>query len=224
VPERATVVNRSEKSAEVIVAARRRTEREGESTAMSLGTARHQKPGQPGRTAEGEGEARPEAFRDEAGLARHESEGSGRADLLGQVLARGNLVVAWKRVKANRGSAGVDGLTIQTTAEHLKTHWSQIKEALQNGSYRPQPVRRVQILKVFRELDEWLRHRLRALQLKHWRRGTTVYRELRALGACSDQAARVAGNARRWWRTSCLLLNWLMPIAYFDRLGVPRLS
>ena len=78
--------------------------------------------------------------------------------------------------------------------------------------------------KVFRELDEWLRHRLRALQLKHWRRGTTVYRELRALGASSDQAARVAGNARRWWRTSCLLLNWLMPIAYFDRLGVPRLS
>ena len=101
---------------------------------MSLGTARHQKPGQPGRTVGGKGEARPEAFRDEAGLARHESEGSGRADLLGQVLARGNLVVAWKRVKANRGSAGVDGLTIQTTAEHLKTHWSQIKEALQNGS------------------------------------------------------------------------------------------
>ena len=102
-PERATVMNRSEKSAEVIVAARRRTEREGESTAMSLGTARHQKPGQPGRTAEGEGEARPEAFRDEAGLARHESEGSGRADLLGQVLARGNLVAAWKRVNPNIG-------------------------------------------------------------------------------------------------------------------------
>jgi hypothetical protein len=78
--------------------------------------------------------------------------------------------------------------------------------------------------KVFRELDEWLRHRLRALQLKHWRRGTTVYRELRALGASSDLAAQVAGNACRWWRTSRLLLNWLMPIAYFDRLGVPRLS
>jgi len=456
---------------------------------MSLGTARHQKLGQPGRTAEGEGEARPEAFRDEAGLARHVPEDSGRADLLGQVLARENLVLAWRRVKANRGSAGVDGLTIRATAEYLKTHWPRIRETLQNGSYRPQPVRRVQIpksgggmrelgiptvmdrliqqallqvlqplidptfsnhsygfrpgrrahdavltaqhyvqegyrvvvdvdlekffdrvnhdvlmdrlarriddkavlrlirrylnagvmgngvvmeryegtpqggplspllanvlldevdrelerrghrfvryaddcnvyvrsykagervleglrklyhrlhLKVneaktavasaygraflgyelwcsagntvkrgvalkatvafkrrirqitrrtcgrnlsevaeelrryvpgwkayfklaqtpkrFRELDEWLRHRLRALQLKHWRRGTTVYRELRALGACSDLAAQVAGNACRWWRTSRLLLNWLMPIAYFDRLGVPRLS
>ena len=94
---------------------------------MSLGTARHQKPGQPGRTVGGKGEARPEASRDEARLARYESEGSGRADLLGQVLARGNLVAAWKRVKANRGSAGVDGLTIQATAEYLKTHWSQIK-------------------------------------------------------------------------------------------------
>jgi RNA-directed DNA polymerase len=456
---------------------------------MSLGTARHQKSGQPGRTAGGEGEARPEASRDEAGLARQEPEGSGRVDLLEQALARGNLALAWRRVKANRGSAGVDGLTIQATAEYLKTHWPRIRETLQNGSYRPQPVRRVQIPKsgggmrelgiptvtdrliqqallqvlqplidptfsdhsygfrpgrrahdavqaaqryvqegwrvvvdvdlekffdrvnhdvlmdrlarriddkavlrlvrrylnagimgngvvmeryegtpqggplspllanvlldevdrelerrghrfvryaddcnvyvrshkagervlnglrklyerlhlkvnetksavasaygraflgyelwcsggvmvkrgvahkatvafkrrirqitrrmcgrnlsevaeelrryvpgwkayfklaqtpkVFRELDEWLRHRLRALQLKHWRRGTTVYRELRALGASSDLAAQVAGNACRWWRTSRLLLNRLMPIAYFDRLGVPRLS
>ena len=55
--------------------------------------------------------------------------------------------MAWKRVKANRGSAGVDGLTIQTTAEYLKTHWPRIRESLQNGSYRPQPVRRVQIPK-----------------------------------------------------------------------------
>ena len=78
--------------------------------------------------------------------------------------------------------------------------------------------------KIFRQLDEWLRHRLRAVQLKHWRRGTTVYRELRALGASSDQAARVAGYTRRWWRSSRMELNRIIPIAYFDRLGVPRLS
>ena len=77
--------------------------------------------------------------------------------------------------------------------------------------------------KVFLQLDEWLRHRLRAVQLKHWRRGTTVYRELRALGASSDQAARVAGNTRRW-RSSRMELNRIMPIAYFDRLGIPRFS
>ena len=77
---------------------------------------------------------------------------------------------------------------------------------------------------VFRALDEWLRHRLRALQLKHWRRGTTMYRELRALGASPAQAAKVAGNARCWWHNSRLELNRILPIAYFDRLGVPRLS
>ncbi|TLD44255.1 MAG: hypothetical protein FAZ92_03491 [Accumulibacter sp.] len=78
--------------------------------------------------------------------------------------------------------------------------------------------------KVFRELDEWLRHRLRALQLKHWRRGTTMYRELLALGASEQDAQRIAANSRRWWRNSCLALNRVMPIAYVDRLGVPRLS
>jgi hypothetical protein len=84
--------------------------------------------------------------------------------------------------------------------------------------------RHAQTPRVMRELDEWLRHRLRALQLKHWRRGKTMYRELRALGATSEQAARIAGNARRWWRNSRYELNRMMPISYFDRLGVPRLS
>jgi RNA-directed DNA polymerase len=41
-------------------------------------------------------------------------------DLLTQALARENLVRAWKRVETNRGSAGVDGLTVEATAEHLK--------------------------------------------------------------------------------------------------------
>jgi len=84
--------------------------------------------------------------------------------------------------------------------------------------------RLVQTPTVLRALDEWLRHRLRAIQLKHWRRGTTMYRSLRAMGATRDQAARVAGNARRWWHNSRYELNRLLPIAYFDRLGVPRLS
>jgi group II intron reverse transcriptase/maturase len=456
---------------------------------VSLGRAAHQKPGQPGRAEGGRGEAESETGRDEARLARHDPEGLGRADLLTQALARGNLVKAWQRVKANRGSAGVDGLTVQGASEYLKTHWPRIRGELQTGRYRPQPVRRVQIPKsgggvrelgiptvtdrliqqallqvlqplidpsfsehsygfrpgrraqeavlqaqrhvqegwrvvvdvdlekffdrvnhdvlmdrlakriddkavlrlirryleaglmdngvvmeryegtpqggplspllanvlldevdrelegrshrfvryaddcnvyvrsrragervleglrklytrlhlkvneaktavdgaygrkllgyclwrsaggevkravadkaldtfkrrirhitrrtcgrnlsevaealrrylpgwkayfrlaqtprIFRELDEWLRHRLRALQLKHWRRGTTIYRALRTLGARRDQAARVAGNARSWWYNSRMELNRLMPIAYFDRLGVPRLS
>ncbi|KAB0630763.1 group II intron reverse transcriptase/maturase [Burkholderia latens] len=456
---------------------------------MSLGRAVHQKPAQAGRNAGGRGEAEPEAERDEARTARHATGSPGRDSLLAQALARANLVIAWKRVKANRGGAGVDGKLIAETAEELKTHWPRIREALLDGSYRPAPVRRVQIPKpgggmrelgiptvtdrliqqallqvlqpiidptfsehsygfrpgrrardavlmaqrhvqdgyrvvvdvdlekffdrvnhdilmerlsrriadkavlrlirhylvvgimdggvvmerhegtpqggplspllanvlldevdrelekrghrfvryaddcnvyvrsrragervldglrrlydrlrlkvneaktavaqatgrkflgyelwrsagdrikcavarkalvtfkqrireltrrpggrsladvaerlraympgwkayfqlaqtprVFRELDEWIRHRLRAVQLKHWRRGTTMYRELLALGASKEDAYRVAANSRRWWRNSRWLLNRAMPIAYFDHLGVPRLS
>jgi len=77
---------------------------------------------------------------------------------------------------------------------------------------------------VWQKLDEWLRHRLRAIQLKHWKHGPTVFRELRALGASKDVAKRVAGSARRWWRNSDRLLNMVLTIDYFDRLGVPRLS
>jgi RNA-directed DNA polymerase len=78
--------------------------------------------------------------------------------------------------------------------------------------------------KVWRSLDEWLRHRLRAIQLKQWRRGTTMYRELRALGASEQVTRLVAANSRRWWRNSYLALNRVLTIAYFDNLGVPRLS
>ncbi len=456
---------------------------------MSLGRAMHQKPGEPGCNAGGRGEAESEAMRDEARTARHETGSPGREDLLAQALAKANLEAAWKRVKSNRGRAGADGLSIAETADFLRAHWPRIRESLLDGSYRPVPVRRVQIPKpdggvrelgiptvtdrliqqallqvlqpridptfsehsdgfrpgrrahdvvldaqcyvqdgyrvvvdvdlerffdrvnhdilmerlarriedkavlrlirrylvagimdggvvmerfegtpqggplspllanvlldevdrelerrghrfvryaddcnvyvrsrragervlacltkrydrlhlkineaktavapawrrkflgyafwygsggqvkcrvadkalktfkqrirlltrrsggrnlseiaerlrasmpgwkayfqlaqtpnVFRKLDKWIRHRLRAVQLKHWRRGTTMYRELKAMGASEGDARKVAANSRCWWRNSSMRLNRALPIAYFDRLGVPRLS
>ena len=456
---------------------------------MSLGRAVHQKLWNPGCNAGGRGEAEPEAVHDEARTARHETASPGRDGLLAQALASANMGAAWKRVKSNRGSSGVDGLSIAETADSLRAHWPRIRASLLDGSYRPAPVRRVQIPKpdggvrelgiptvtdrriqqallqvlqpridptfsehsysfrpgrrahdavldaqryvqdgsrvvvdvdlekffdrvnhdilmarlarrieektvlrlirrylvagimeggvvveryegapqggplspllanvlldevdralekrghrfvryaddcnvyvrsqkagervlgglrklyerlhlkaneaktavatatghkflgyalwrsagdrikcavarqaletfkqriremtrcsggrslpeiaerlraympgwrayfqlaqtpkVFRGLDEWIRHRLRAVQLKHWRRGTTMYRELKALGASEADARRVAANSRCWWRNSPMCLNRAMPIAYFDRLGVPRLS
>jgi len=456
---------------------------------MPLGGAAHQKPGRPGRTAVGGGEASPQAVSDEAALARQGPTDCGASGLLEQVLARENLAAAWRRVKANKGSAGVDGRTVQDTGEYLKSAWPAIRKGLLEGRYRPDPVRRVGIPKpgggvrelgiptvvdrliqqallqvlqplidpsfsvhsygfrpgrsahqavlaaqqyvqagyrvvvdvdlekffdrvnhdilmdrlakriadkrvlrlirrylqagilahgvhserfegtpqggplspllanvlldevdrelerrghrfvryaddcnvyvrsqragervlqglrgcyarlalkvnesktavaevwgrkflgycfwvtsrgevrravsaqamgklrerlrqltrrttgcsleqiaadlqdyvpgwkayfrlaqtpsVMRELDEWLRHRLRAVRLKQWRRGPTMFRELRALGASTDLAARIAGNARRWWHNSRLALNRVLPVAYFDRLGVPRFS
>ena len=456
---------------------------------MLIDRVTHQKSGKPERTETRQGETLQGIGRDEAGLAQHEPEGLGRTDLLTQVVARANMVLAWKRVKANRGSAGVDGLTIDATIEYLKIEWPRIREELQTGKYWPQPLRCVQIPKsgwgkrdlgiptvidrliqqallqvlqplidptfsessygfrpgrrahdavlqaqryvqegyrvvvdvdleqffdrvnhdvlmdrlakriddkavlrlirryleagimvhgvvteryegtpqggplspllanvlldevdqeleqrghrfvrygddcnvyvrsqkagervlkgmrklyerlhlkvnesktavtraygrkflgfhfwagpgmeikravaykaiatfkkrirqitrrssgrsltevveelrrymlgwkayfklaqtpgIFQKLDEWLRHRLRALQLKHWRRGTTVYRELRKMGASEIQAAKVAANARRWWHNSRIEMNRLMPISYFESIGVPRLS
>lgn len=78
--------------------------------------------------------------------------------------------------------------------------------------------------RVIRDLDEWLCLRMRAIQFKHWRRGTTRSRELNALGASDDDAQRVAANSRRWRRDSPEHLNRSMPIVCFDRLGLPRFS
>ena len=455
---------------------------------MTFDTARHQKTGGPERADPAVGEARPRAERDEA-VSAWDGDADPGQGLLRQVLARENLVLAWRRVKANKGSAGVDGRTIEQTAEYLRTDWPRLREELLSGRYRPAPVRRVQIPKpgggvrelgiptvtdrliqqallqvlqplidptfsdhsygfrpgrrahgavlkarryvqdgyrvvvdvdlekffdrvnhdvlmerlsrrvadkgvlrlirrylqagtlsqgvkvarhegtpqggplspllanvlldevdreleqrghrfvryaddcnvyvrsrqagervmaglrrlyarlrlkvneeksavrsafgsrflgfefwmapggevkcavarkaldtykrrirqltrrtrgqsleevaerlrqyvngwkgyfrlaqtpgVFRRLDEWLRHRLRALQLKHWKRGKTMYRSLKAMGATDEVARRIAANSRRWWRNSRYLLNAAMPVAFFDRLGVPRLS
>ena len=77
---------------------------------------------------------------------------------------------------------------------------------------------------VWRRLDEGLRHRLRAIQLEQWKRGRTMFRELRALGASHTVARQVAANSRRWWCNSAKLLNSVLDLAWFDRLGLPRLS
>ncbi|WP_370663271.1 group II intron reverse transcriptase/maturase [Massilia mucilaginosa] len=77
---------------------------------------------------------------------------------------------------------------------------------------------------VLLRLDEWMRHRMRAIHLKQWRHGTTIYRELMSLGTKPKVALLVAKNSRRWWRNSAMALNNVLTIAYFDRLGMPRLT
>jgi RNA-directed DNA polymerase len=76
---------------------------------------------------------------------------------------------------------------------------------------------------VWRELDQWLRHRLRAIQLKQWKRGTTMYRELLALKAKPEIARQVAANSCRWWHNSGMLLNAILTLHWFDQLDMPRL-
>ena len=77
--------------------------------------------------------------------------------------------------------------------------------------------------KVFGDLDKWIRHRLRAIHLRQWKRGKTVFRELRRRDASVKLAATVAKYTRRWWKNSAMDLNVVLPNRYFDQLGVPRL-
>jgi group II intron reverse transcriptase/maturase len=64
-----------------------------------------------------------------------------------EVLARENLRKAYRAVKRNQGSAGIDGRTIEQTGVHLRQHWGQIGEKLKAGTYLPSPVRGVSIPK-----------------------------------------------------------------------------
>src|SRR5260370_25674619 len=67
--------------------------------------------------------------------------------LMEEVCGRENLLEALRRVKANKGSAGIDGMTVGQLSGSLKEHWLTIREQLLNGTCEPQPVRRVEIEK-----------------------------------------------------------------------------
>jgi RNA-directed DNA polymerase len=69
------------------------------------------------------------------------------ASLWEQILSRGNLAEALRRVEQNAGAAGIDGMSTKELRPWLKAHWSQVRSALEAGTYRPQPVRRVMIPK-----------------------------------------------------------------------------
>ena len=67
--------------------------------------------------------------------------------LLERILSQENMRKAWKRVKANKGAAGVDGMSIEAFPEFARQNWDKIRESLLAGIYQPSPVRRVEILK-----------------------------------------------------------------------------
>ena len=91
------------------------------------------------------------------GAGREETESSTAASgtdspartnrLMEKVCERENLKEALRRVKANKGSAGVDGMTVGGITDYLKQHWPAIREQLLSGTYEPKPVRRVEIPK-----------------------------------------------------------------------------
>jgi RNA-directed DNA polymerase len=78
---------------------------------------------------------------------------------------------------------------------------------------------------VLKSLEEWMRRRLRSVIWKQWKRGTVRYRELRQRGVDSALAAKTAGSAHGPWRLALSRgLALALPNAYFDSLGIPRLT
>lgn len=72
---------------------------------------------------------------------------SAEPDILGKILGRDNLNRAYKRVKANKGAAGIDGMTVEEALPYLKEHGKELRERIRSGKYTPKPVRRVEIPK-----------------------------------------------------------------------------
>jgi RNA-directed DNA polymerase len=96
--------------------------------------------------------SRSEAPRDsvagtESFAAKREAESPAREQLMEEVCGRQNCRQALARVKSNKGSAGIDGMTVEQLPAYLKQHWPTIREQLLRGTYKPQPVKRVEIPK-----------------------------------------------------------------------------
>ncbi len=78
---------------------------------------------------------------------------------------------------------------------------------------------------VLPSLEEWTRRRLRSAIWKQWKRGSVRFAELRKRGAGQDLAAQTAGSAQGAWRlANSPALSFALPNAYFDSLGIPRLT
>lgn len=97
--------------------------------------------------AGGEGGTRPSACVESQEPTALEEEPTLTGRLMERIADRANLRQAYKRVKANKGSPGVDGMTVSELGGHLAEHWEDVAQSLRDGSYHPQPVRGVEIPK-----------------------------------------------------------------------------
>jgi RNA-directed DNA polymerase len=131
--------------------------------------------------------------------------------LMEEVCERENCKQALARVKANKGSAGVDGMTVQQLPEHLKQHWPAIREQLQSGIYKPQPVKRVEIPKpdggvrklgIPTVLDRFIQQAVMQVLQRRWdptfSEHSYGFRPGRSAHQAVEQAQRYIAEGYRW--------------------------
>lgn len=124
---------------------------------------------------------------------------------------------ALKRMKdkIRKMTSRVGGKSIKTVASELRRYLMGWKEYFKLAD----------MPSTFRVLDGWVRHRLRSVQLKQWKRGSAAYKKLRARGLSTRDARIVASHMGHWWKAGergTILVAF--PPRYFDQLGVPRLA
>ena len=102
---------------------------------MSLEDARPQMPRQLELPWGSRGEAPRASRSEEASTAANGTERLGASDLMERVVCRPNLQAALKRVRKNKGSPGIDGMTVDDLSDHLREQWAALREQLLKGSY-----------------------------------------------------------------------------------------
>ena len=80
-------------------------------------------------------------------IKAEEKQETGVSELMEKILERENMIEAYRKVKAKKGAAGIDGIEIEGIDEYLKENWVSIREKIRGRKYKPQPARRVEIPK-----------------------------------------------------------------------------
>jgi RNA-directed DNA polymerase len=173
----------------------------------------------------------------EAGRGETESSGAtngreppARTDrLMEEVCERDNLKTALRRVRANKGSAGVDGMTVDGLADHLRQHWPAIRDQLLQGTYTPHPVRRVEIPKpdggvrklgIPTVLDRFIQQAVLQVLQRQWDRTFSPYSYGFRPGRSAHQAV---AQAQRYIADG---YDWVVDLdleKFFDRVNHDKL-
>lgn len=131
--------------------------------------------------------------------------------LMEAVVAVGNVKEALRRVRANKGAPGVDGMKVGQLPKYLRKHWPELREQLLNGSYEPQPVRRVEIPKpgggvrqlgIPTVLDRFVQQALQQVLQGQWDASFSAhsygFRPQRSAHQAVAQAQEYIGAGQRW--------------------------
>ena len=177
------------------------------------------------------GAARGDAGKEaESSVARSGPESPARTDrLMEEVCERENLKEALRQVKANKGSAGVDGMTVVALTNYLRQHWPIIREQLLKGTYEPKPVRRVEIPKpdggvrklgIPTVLDRFIQQAVMQVLQRRWDRTFSDhsygFRPGRSAHQAVAQAQQYIAQGHRW----CVDLDLEK---FFDRVNHDKL-